>query len=164
MLAFHGDGIVSGFYTIKAPPFSPVALRGGVRHPGSKVTQYWHDLEALNDHAGLRPQEVVGMGCTLIPVSVFAAMGGRPWFAYADDDDGFPRVSEDVPFCERARAAGCPVSLAPGVRCGHIATILYDHQWAERHYLHLADAALRAQVATTPARAAQDARIGDEVV
>lgn len=133
MLAHHDRGIVSGFYTLKSPPYTPVALTNGVRTEGSVVTTYEHDVDAaLDDRPDLRPQQVVGMGCTLIPTSIFAQLGARPWFAYGIDDEGWPMVSEDVAFCEKARSAGVSVWLDPLVRCGHVTTQIVDHRWHQQ--------------------------------
>jgi hypothetical protein len=155
MLAHHDQGVVSGFYTLKVPPFAPVALTNGVRPPDSVVTQYQHDLEAglEKDDDAVRPQQVVGMGCTLIPVSVFAAIGPRPWFAYANDDEGWPRVSEDVAFCEAARAAGVGVWLDPSIRCGHVTTQIIDHRWHQRTQRAARELAKHVTVTLTPEEA-----------
>ncbi len=131
MLAHQDDGIVSGLYITKHPPYYPVALTDGKEQDG--VTIYTHEKGFNPADASLRPVEVVGMGCTLIPMDVFDAIGPRPWFSYEDDADGWPMVSEDVPFCRRARAAGFRVSLAPGIACGHAHVDLIDKRHWRRY-------------------------------
>ena len=133
MLAHHDRGVVSGLYVQKAAPYAPIALRGQFHDPGSIVDQYFYDQEYDQpDDDGLRVVDIVGMGCALIPMAVFAAIGPRPWFEYRNDDDGWPRVTEDVPFCQKAKAAGFNIYLDPTVKCGHIATIQTDEEWHKR--------------------------------
>jgi len=129
MLRHHGQGIVSGLYHLKAGDYAPVAMRNGERKAGSNVTQYWHDRDYVETPDALRAQEVVGMGCTLVPMAVFDAIGPRPWFAYENDDEGWPRVSEDVPFCRKAAEAGFGIWLDPAVKCGHVTTHTITEHW-----------------------------------
>lgn len=140
MLRHHSAGIVGGLYCLKGPPYSPVALADiareidGVTHYLYQ-TDYGQDLIAVN---------VLGMGCTLVPTSVCAAIGARPWFTYEDDADGWPRVSEDVPFCRRAKAAGIPILFDPTVKCGHVTSMVIDERYHRRY--QLSQAAAIAQV------------------
>jgi GT2 family glycosyltransferase len=129
MLAHHDQGIVSGLYHLKAGDYAPVAMGNGVVLEGSSVTNYYHDRDYHETGDSLRAQEVVGMGCTLIPLAVFDAIGPRPWFAYELDDEGWPRVSEDVPFCRKARDAGYAIWLDPSVKCGHVTTQVITESW-----------------------------------
>jgi len=129
MLRHHDAGIVGGLYCLKGPPYSPVALADtvreidGVMHYGYQ-TEYGQDLIDVN---------VLGMGCTLVPTAVCAAIGARPWFTYEDDADGWPRVSEDVPFCRKAKAAGVAIWLDPTVKCGHVTSQVIDERWHKRY-------------------------------
>jgi hypothetical protein len=128
MLRHHDQGIVCGLYHLKGNNYAPVAMRDGqVQESG--LTVYAHDLDYRLTGPELREQEVVGMGCTLVPLDVFKAIGPRPWFAYEMDDQGWPAVSEDVPFCRKARAAGFKVLLDPTVKCGHVTTNTVTEQW-----------------------------------
>jgi len=129
MLRHHDVGIVSGLYCIKGGDFAPVALRDGVQPDGSVMTQYIHDRGYRETGDALRPQQVVGMGCTLVPMAVFQRIGPRPWFTYESDHQGWPRVSEDVPFCRKAAAAGVGIYLDPTVKCGHVTTHIITEQW-----------------------------------
>lgn len=132
MLAHHDKGIVGGLYVMRQPPYAPVALRDGVVPVGSTATQYTHAAEALTG-AELVPCDVLGMGCTLIPVDVFTQIGPRPWFEYANDDHGWPCVTEDVRFCQKAAAAGVPILLDPTISCGHLSTHVVDRKTAIRY-------------------------------
>jgi len=129
MLRHHAAGIVGGLYCLKGPPYSPVALAGiekeinGVTHYNYQ-TDYGQDLIDVN---------VLGMGCTLIPMSAVKIIGARPWFTYEDDADGWPRVSEDVPFCRKAKAAGVPILLDPTVKCGHVTSQVIDDRYHRRY-------------------------------
>jgi hypothetical protein len=129
MLAHHDKGIVAGLYFLKGGDNAPVAMGNGVFHSEMNVTVYQHDRDYRDTGAALRPQEVVGMGCTLIPWAVFRALGRRPWFVYEHDDQGWPAVSEDVPFCRKAKAAGFDIWLDPKVKCGHVTTNTVTEHW-----------------------------------
>ena len=131
MLAHHDKGIVSGLYFLKYPPYRPIALRDGVETDG--VWMYQHDKDYAESGGALRPEQVVGMGCTLIPVSVFAQLGPRPWFTYQNDAEGWPQVSEDVPFCRAAAAAGVDIWLDPTIKCGHIMVDVIDEKHGVRY-------------------------------
>jgi hypothetical protein len=132
------DGIVSGFYTQRHFPFAPVAFRDGVLHESGRYVVYRHD----NDHAdvdaqGLRAEELVGMGCCLIPLRLLDALGARPWFYYKDDAAGWPLISEDVPFCEAVRAAGFGVYLDPSIQCGHLfSEFATEQHWTRYQQVH----------------------------
>lgn len=129
MLRHHDAGIVGGLYTQRHYPYAPVALYKPFRAPGSQVEQFYHVAIDTDD---LIPCDVLGMGCTLVPTDVIRAMGDRPWFVYQNDDAGWPVVTEDVPFCRRAAAAGARIYLDPTIQCGHITTQITDVRWHER--------------------------------
>lgn len=132
LLAHHDKGIVGGLYVMRHPPFAPVALKDGSVPEGSLVTQYQHAGEALTS-TELIPVEVLGMGCTLIPMTVFDQIGPRPWFEYANDADGWPVVTEDVPFCQKAAKAGYSILLDPTISCGHVTVNVVDRRTALRY-------------------------------
>lgn len=129
MLRHHAAGIVGGLYLLKAPPYSPVALTDIVESEGG-VDHYAYLAEYGDE---LVPVNVLGMGCTLVPVAVLDKIGARPWFSYQEDQDGWPRVSEDVPFCKKAREAGVPILLDPTVKCGHVTTDVIDERYHRRY-------------------------------
>lgn len=129
----HDKAIVSAHYVMKSPPYGAVALFKRHREPGSNVDMFEHaDLRGVKE---LVDVQVVGMGCCVVPVSVFEAIGARPWFAYKDDDDGWPRVTEDVTFCLKAGEAGYRIAVDPTVECGHVTSMLIDPRWTNRHRL-----------------------------
>lgn len=132
MLAHHDKGIVGGLYVMRHPPFAPVALRDGTVADAAGVVQYQHAGEALTA-TELIPCDVLGMGCTLVPVSVFAQIGPRPWFTYANNAEGWPVVTEDVPFCQKARASGVAVWMDPTVSCGHAVVNIVDRKTSLRY-------------------------------
>jgi hypothetical protein len=126
--------VVSGFYTQRRMPYGPVALREGRLHASGLYRQYRVDADYADvDADGLRAEEVVGMGCALIPLAIVQALGPRPWFEYRANEDGWPMISEDVPFCEKVRAAGFPILLDPSIRCGHLFTAIADEQYFARY-------------------------------
>jgi GT2 family glycosyltransferase len=130
MLAHHDKGIVGGLYVLKHAPHAPVAMGDRFRLDGSNVDQFYH-VNPLG--ADLIPCDVLGMGCTLVPVEVFSKIGPRPWFVYKDDDQGWPVVTEDVPFCLKAKEAGYDIWLDPTVKCGHVGATVYDVRHHHRY-------------------------------
>ncbi len=140
------DAVVSGFYTLKHPPYAPVVFQGGMLSASGRYRIYHYD-DAYDqvDTRGLRAVEVVGMGCALIPLSIVDAIGPRPWFEYRNDDDDWPLVSEDVPFCEKVRAAGFPIYLDPSITCGHLFQGIADERYWRRYRQGILEAEARMQ-------------------
>lgn len=130
MLAHHDKGIVSGLYHLKTWPHWPVALTHGRIMPKTDAVDYDYH-KTIHQEAGLVPVEMVGMGCALVPMVVLQAMR-HPWFEYATDQGGVYTVTEDVPFCQKARALGCPILVDPTVACGHIGASVVDSHWYDR--------------------------------
>lgn len=126
MLRHHDAGIVGGLYVLKGPPYSPVHM-GAIAEETDGVVQYFRPIDYGQE---LVDVNALGMGCTLIPIEAVRRIGPRPWFEYQDDPEGWPRVSEDVPFCRKAKAAGVPVLFDPTVKCGHVSVHVLD----ERHH------------------------------
>lgn len=135
--------IVCGLYVIRTPPYSPVAMGDRFQKDGSAVNQFHYALDYERD---LVDVDVVGMGCCLIPVTVFDAIGSRPWFHYENDDHGWPLVTEDVPFCLKAKAAGYRVAMDPTVKCGHVQPMVVDDRWHRRYQKSMAETATRMPV------------------
>jgi GT2 family glycosyltransferase len=127
MLKHHDKGIVSGLYHLKGGDYAPVAMGNG-KPSETGPTVYMHDRDYRLTGDDLREQQVVGMGCTLIPMDAFRALD-RPWFHYEADDQGWPAVSEDVPFCRKARDKGFSIWLDPSVKCGHVTTHTVTEKW-----------------------------------
>lgn len=130
MLRHHDAGIVGGLYLLKGPPYSPVALADIVETTKAGVNHYAYQVEYGTE---LIDVNILGMGCTLIPLEAVRRMGPRPWFLYEDDGEGWPRVSEDVPFCRRAKACGVPILFDPTVKCGHVTSTIIDERFHKRY-------------------------------
>jgi GT2 family glycosyltransferase len=128
MLRHHDRDILSGLYCIKGGNHAPVAMLNGHQPDGRTTTHYHYDLDYREGREDVREVELVGLGCTLIRIEVFKALA-RPWFYYENDDDGWPRVSEDVPFCREARKAGFRVWWDRSVKCGHVTTKTITEAW-----------------------------------
>lgn len=142
MLRHHAiGGVVSGRYHLKTWPHWPVALKDGRFNPETQTFDYDYDQDAAAGTA-LRPEELIGLGCALIPTDLFRALP-RPWFDYKRNAaTGLPTITEDVAFCETVRAAGVPIWLDPTIDCGHVgspviagpayARAMYDRAWLEQ--------------------------------
>ena len=135
MLAHHDKGIVSALYFLKSWPHHPVALKNAVVNPETLQVDYHYD-RAGHRLSRLLTEDLVGMGCTLIPMSLFDAMS-RPWFEYQQDANGVWSVTEDVAFCQKAKALGCPISVDPRIKCGHISQQPVTEAWYERSLVEM---------------------------
>jgi len=144
--------IVSGLYVIRTPPYSPVAMGDRFREEGSQVDHFYY---ALDYGTELIEVDVVGMGCCLIPLDVFDAIGPRPWFEYKNDDHGWPLVTEDVPFCLKAKAAGYQVYLDPTVKCGHAQVQIIDERWHRRYQASMKASSARVPMTVEVMKSAQ---------
>lgn len=147
MLRHYDAGIVGGLYCLKGPPYAPVALADEVPVDGSSIRHYAFQTEYGR---ALVPVNVLGMGCTLVPVQVFRDLGARPWFEYGNDDLGWPLVSEDVTFCQRAQAAGYPILFDPTVKCGHVNVQVIDERFHKRYQQSVKETETRATMRLVP--------------
>jgi hypothetical protein len=150
MLAHHARGIVGGLYHLKKWPYWPVAMKDAKWNAHDQVFDYAYDKEATGSEM-LRPEQILGMGCTLIPTEVFRRFE-RPWFKYQDSSSGFSTITEDMWFCQQAAKVGCPIWLDPAIECGHvsqevIASMHFDRATMEMTMLA---AGQRLHVAATP--------------
>lgn len=135
MLAHHDKGIVSGLYHMKSWPNYPVSFSTGrVNLQTRQVDYVYHDIDGTD---GLRSAALVGMGCALIPMRLFDVMD-RPWFEYRQDPRGVWSVTEDVAFCQKAAALGCPIWLDPSIKCGHVNADVVGESHYMRSSLELA--------------------------
>jgi GT2 family glycosyltransferase len=132
MLAHHDRGIVSGLYFLKAWPNHPVAFSAGRVNLETQRVDYTYAVVEPG-RPGLVPQALIGMGCALIPMRVFETLE-RPWFAYRQDPTGAWTVTEDVAFCQKAAAVGCPIALDASVVCGHV----HQERIGPEHYMRSA--------------------------
>jgi len=131
MLPYHSHGIVSGVYHLKAWPYWPVVLERPYVNTSDFQIDYYYTRDRLTEGKLFRA-DLIGMGCALVPVKAAVAIGKRPWFEYMPDKHGLPAVTEDVAFCARARAIGCPIWVDPAIECGHIAQQEITRPWWER--------------------------------
>lgn len=131
MLPHHSRGIVSGVYHLKTWPYWPVVLDRPYVNPEDRQIDYHYVREQMAS-TDLFRADLIGMGCALVPVKAAVAIGRRPWFEYMPDKIGLPSVTEDVAFCARARAIGCPIWVDPTIECGHIAQQEITRPWWER--------------------------------
>jgi SAM-dependent methyltransferase len=135
MLRHHDKGIVSGLYFLKTWPHWPVALTRGRVNLETQAVDYDYDKSVFAEE-GLVPQQAVGMGCALVPMSIFDAMPD-PWFEYRQDNDGRWTVTEDMPFCQKAAGLGVPILVDPSVKCGHVSQHPISEPWYERSLIEM---------------------------
>jgi GT2 family glycosyltransferase len=110
-----GAAVVSATYFKKLPPHVCVSAYAGRRHDPQLLVPL--DPAAVK---GLIECDVIGLGAALIHREVFEAVGG-PWFEYERwRRTGLKSVTEDVPFCRRARAAGFRILTDTRLVCGHV--------------------------------------------
>jgi hypothetical protein len=106
--------IVGGFYLRKRKNFTSTSFVLGARPGGKYVT---------HNHNDFREVEGVGTGCLLIRRKVLEDIP-CPWFEYkwTGDDDGH-MFTEDLIFCEKAKARGYKIFCDGTIQCGHIGTM-----------------------------------------
>lgn len=121
-LALHNLPIVGTNYPYRTPGrgFTAGNLAGRPLHTGP-------------DSAGLEEVAWIGFGFALIAVEVFGRLP-RPWFhhdwaPHLEKDGGF--TTEDVPFCNAARAAGYRIFVDHDASKHLIHVGTYDYQWSD---------------------------------
>jgi len=87
------------------------------------------DEKGVTYHPKELPKELftcyaIPTGFSLIKTDVFRKLE-KPWFFYRWAEGSIDRVTEDVCFCEKARAAGYEVWCDPSIELGHIGTFVY---------------------------------------
>lgn len=117
LLPLHPLGIVSGVYHIKKPPHEPVVLIEADDDPDPNM---YRKMPFVHEETEPVQAAVIGMGCTLIPSALFQSMS-RPWFKFQYDQYGYPGVTEDIWFCQHAKAAGAKIWADPTLNIGHVA-------------------------------------------
>lgn len=120
LLTVNGDLIVPVCLT-RVYPFAPVAY-------AEKIADNLYLPIPLSEQAPQGIVELEAGGCAgmLIRRKVLEAIE-PPWFEYTDR-------SEDIVFCEKAKAAGFPIFCDLGARLGHITTAVVwpavkDDEW-----------------------------------
>lgn len=120
-----GAHILSACYFKKVPPHQCVSAR--LLHPEDPQLLTPIDTAAK----GLIACDVIGLGAALIRREVFEKLA-YPWFEYeVYEQTGERVVTEDVPFCRKAKAAGERILTDTRLGCGHVRQILVD----ESHWL-----------------------------
>jgi hypothetical protein len=158
MLPHHSVGMVSGVYHLKKWPYWPVVLRDPYIDAKDFEVNYTYVRDEIKG-TELFPADLIGMGCALVPVKAALAIGNRPWFEYKENRIGLPGITEDVAFCARARAVGCPILVDPTIKCGHIAQQEITEPWFDRG---MVEAAMIERPAVEDTPATGDAAPDDE--
>lgn len=111
--------IVSGIYTMKAPPYVPLAIMRPRNKEGKKKYNFYIDLskKLLNKFF---PIDASGAGCLLIKRHVLEKMG-PPWFQVSPQDHGLSAIGEDLFFFDKAIEMGFESYLDTTIQCDHIA-------------------------------------------
>lgn len=106
--------IAAGVYHLKSIPSAPLIMVKG--WPGAFEDYQIGDLVKVDG---------VGMGCTLIDMDVFKKID-PPWFrtvaGYSDANPNaiLPYMTEDIYFCDKARAAGYEIVVDTSIQCQHL--------------------------------------------
>ncbi len=112
-LVNHGQPIVAINYSKKEPEARPTAYIETDEYVGPCFTQ--------EQHTGLQEVTSCGFGLMLIEMSVLQKLS-TPLFQFTQvGQDGYKTLTEDVFFCEKARAAGYHILIDHDLskRCGH---------------------------------------------
>ncbi|GEM_PF-618086 len=118
-----GPAVISGLYFKKAPPFPPVSANKIFSRDEQKMFPVEIDSGHPDSMGHLVECDVVGMGAALISREVLEAIA-PPWFEYeVYQKTGERTVTEDVPFCRKAKQAGFKIYTDLGLECGHITAI-----------------------------------------
>lgn len=105
-------GVAAGVYHSKSAPSYPLLMIRGMNH-------CFEDYET----GDLILVDGVGMGCTLIHMSVFDKIE-KPYFrtvpGYLKDRQYGPMMTEDIYFCDKVRDAGVEILVDTSIQCGHV--------------------------------------------
>lgn len=128
-LLLHDRMIVSARYQMRKAPFHTVAMRKAGAGP--------HDYKAIDAQGGLHEVDAVGAGALLIHRHVLedlrfeAGHDADDWFRYQTGPKGLRTTSEDMWFCERAKASGFRVWCDLDTVCSHVAQFEVTPEWAK---------------------------------
>lgn len=104
----HDKDIVGGFYVRKRSGFLANAF---VDIEKGRTVKWCDKLEKV---------DALGTGCMLIKRKVFETMAA-PWFEYKPYPEDSTQVqTEDVVFCDKARALGFEIWCDGTIKCGHV--------------------------------------------
>lgn len=110
----YDEKIVSGIYWRYREPKVPVAF---IVKDGEYIP-----IDPKNKK-GLIEVDAIGMGCSLIDVSVFNDIE-EPWFKFIFDSHGPNVISEDFYFCSKVREK-FKIFVDPKIKCAHIGLFRY---------------------------------------
>ena len=115
-LIAHGKELVGAAYNFRGFPLCTVVkLRdemGRVYSPGQLPSDT------------LFPCYAIGSGCKLVTTTALLKMP-KPWFALGFGQDGMLAISDDVWFCNQARAVGIQTWCDPTIKAGHLGTYTF---------------------------------------
>lgn len=106
-LLSHEQPIVGALYLQRQTPFTPIAY-GEKNDDGTYTPLRFHEIP----EKGLVEVAACGTGGMLIRSEVLHQMP-YPWFEHGV-------ASEDLMFCDHARALGFPIYVDTGIRMGHL--------------------------------------------
>lgn len=117
----EGHPFVAGAGVMRNYPFTTTAAR----HYPEGITSVWKNgkshlsgFEWMDDlPEGLTDVDFCGVPAAIIHRSCFEK-AQKPWFG--DQDEKGERVTHDVFFCKKLKAAGIPVKVDGSIRCGHL--------------------------------------------
>jgi len=125
--------IVSGVYTMRAPPYVPLTIKRPRNvKTGEKMYNYYFEIteELLGK---IVPADATGAGCLLIKREVLEKMG-PPWFQVTPKQHGLSAVGEDLFFFDKAIDMGYKPMLDISVQCGHgVGSLSYPDIFFQGH-------------------------------
>jgi hypothetical protein len=126
-LLLHEEPVVCSLYLGRQTPFRPIAFRG----PNEEGMYESIPLTDIPGDQGLLPITAAGCAGMLIWSEVFRSIP-KPWFEYGKV--GSWAASEDIIFCEKARAAGFEIYLDPRAQLGHLASLGIAPAWIDEEW------------------------------
>ena len=109
-LLVHDKEIVSGMYHYRFLPKTPVnKFFNGQRETVNSIPEIPKELFSV---------PATGGGCLLVRASVFDEIQS-PYFPMEYDEAGNVKVTEDIGFCEKVRAAGYSIWIDPNLHVRH---------------------------------------------
>jgi hypothetical protein len=140
-LLFIEQPVVTARYHIKKPPFVACAFMEDRIAPGA------HVYRTVHFGRGVFEIHACGAGALLIRRDVLVAIEaarGHNWFRYqrAIEPPHDFTISEDMWFCEQARALGFSIWCDWDLRCGHVAQQVIDAHWNDSYLLKQTQAML----------------------
>ena len=106
--------VAAGVYHLKQVPSYPLIY-----------VQGWQQAFEDYEYGDLIKADGVGMGCTLIKMSVFDKLEPPyfktvPGYVEGNPNAVLPHMTEDIYFCQKAKAAGFDIIVDTSIQCGHV--------------------------------------------